>query len=151
MNNKRGFTLVEILVVIAIMGILMAIAIPAVTTWRENDRNKQVARDILAGLRQARSMAISQGEQIAVIFDPGTKTLSYDGTIIKTFPDHIVLESSKNSGQPIDPYAWSATEKIDTVFMPQGFCTDFLNARVNGNDRLTVFTPSLASGLARIK
>ena len=36
--NSKGFTLVELLAVIVIMGILMMVAIPAVTRTIENSR-----------------------------------------------------------------------------------------------------------------
>ena len=38
MNNRKGFTLVELLAVIVIMGILMMVAIPSVTRTIENSR-----------------------------------------------------------------------------------------------------------------
>ena len=38
MKNNKGFTLVELLAVIVIMGILMIVAIPAVTRTIENSR-----------------------------------------------------------------------------------------------------------------
>ena len=38
MNNKKGFTLIELLAVITIMGILMMVAIPAVSRTIENSR-----------------------------------------------------------------------------------------------------------------
>ena len=37
-RNNRGFTLVELLAVIVIMGILMMVAIPSVTRTIENSR-----------------------------------------------------------------------------------------------------------------
>ena len=50
-NNKHGFTLVEILLVVAIIGLLAAIAIPAFVTARTQSR-KNVC---IGGLRQINS------------------------------------------------------------------------------------------------
>ena len=41
MKNKKAFTLVELLAVIVIMGLLMAIAIPSITSSLERSKEKQ--------------------------------------------------------------------------------------------------------------
>ena len=40
--NKKGFTLVELLVVIVILGVIMSIAIPSITSSIERSKDKQI-------------------------------------------------------------------------------------------------------------
>jgi len=42
MNNRKGFTMVELLAVIVILGILMAISIPAVSRWVNRSKNENL-------------------------------------------------------------------------------------------------------------
>jgi type IV pilus assembly protein PilA len=44
-NNKKGFTLIELIVVIAILGILAAILIPRFTGFQEKARRTQIVTD----------------------------------------------------------------------------------------------------------
>ena len=44
--NKKGFTLIELMIVIAIIGILAAIAIPQFTNYRTKSYNSAAQADI---------------------------------------------------------------------------------------------------------
>jgi prepilin-type N-terminal cleavage/methylation domain-containing protein len=56
LKGKRGFTLVELVIVVAVIGILTAIAIPAYGTIQENAR-QSASKDGLNDLRQAIELA----------------------------------------------------------------------------------------------
>jgi prepilin-type N-terminal cleavage/methylation domain-containing protein len=67
---QQGFTLIELMIVIAILGILMAIAIPAYQDYTVRTRTAGCAAE-LAGLKQAVSQCIAD-TQTAVGCNAGT-------------------------------------------------------------------------------
>jgi type IV fimbrial biogenesis protein FimT len=67
-----GFTLVELLIVIAVTGILLAIATPSFMQWRQNLQYKEATDGLVAALRIARTSAISLNRQNRVEFKPST-------------------------------------------------------------------------------
>ncbi|MDP2110730.1 MAG: GspH/FimT family pseudopilin [Thiobacillus sp.] len=64
--NERGFTLVELLVVLAVGAILLAIAIPSYAFLVNSSRLAAVTNDLVTALHLARSEAIKRGIRVTV-------------------------------------------------------------------------------------
>jgi len=58
MNNYKGFTLIELMVTLAVAATLMAIATPATKLWQANARVSAMANSLAADIRKARGNAI---------------------------------------------------------------------------------------------
>jgi prepilin-type N-terminal cleavage/methylation domain-containing protein len=73
---RRGFTLIEIMVVVGIMAVVMAISIPFAYHALHRDAFNQTLRDIEEILANARAQAILQGSMAEVIIRKDTFSLS---------------------------------------------------------------------------
>lgn len=71
MRKKNGFTVVELLIVIALIGIISGIGIPNFLTWLPKYRLKGAARDLYSNLQLARVGAIKANKTWAIVFDEG--------------------------------------------------------------------------------
>jgi len=67
-TNQRGFTLIEVIIAMAIFAILAAIAVPSFNVWRQNAQFRSDARSVMGALQQARVQAVTRNEPITVDF-----------------------------------------------------------------------------------
>ncbi|QDQ26587.1 type II secretion system protein GspH [Chitinimonas arctica] len=59
-----GFTLIEVLIVLALIGVMTAIAVPSMARYVNNAKVSGAATEMLYGLRAARSQAMATGNVV---------------------------------------------------------------------------------------
>ncbi|MEZ5616533.1 MAG: GspH/FimT family pseudopilin [Rhodocyclaceae bacterium] len=70
--SARGFTLIELVISIAILGILVALGIPSFSEWIHNTQLRNAAESALNGLQIARSEAVRRNGYTQFILGPGS-------------------------------------------------------------------------------
>jgi type II secretion system protein H len=73
-TTTRGFSLVEVLVVIAILAVVLAIAAPNFTAYRDNTNLKEAARSISSDMQLAKQRAVSESRNYRINFSEAENT-----------------------------------------------------------------------------
>ena len=66
MKKNSGFTLLELIITVALVSIVMAIAIPSMTTFNQNDRLVTNINTMIGHLAYARSEAVKRSQQVSM-------------------------------------------------------------------------------------
>ncbi len=69
---QQGFTLIELMVTIALVAILMALAVPSFTTFQRNAELTSFSNNLIASVNAARSEGIKRGRNSMIVPANGT-------------------------------------------------------------------------------
>jgi len=71
-HQSRGFSLIELLIGLALIGILSVMAVPAYQFWIQNVQIRNAAEGVLNGLQLARAEAVRRNALVQLIFTTAT-------------------------------------------------------------------------------
>ena len=97
-SRTAGFTLLELLVVLAIAGMLMALVPAAVSAVVPGTKARVAAFDMASTLRDARNLAISQSTLVDVVFDLESASYAIADSNPTVLPRGMALVIQERSG-----------------------------------------------------
>lgn len=80
-QKQRGFSLIELIIGVAIIGILLSVGLPAFSLWVENTKTRTAAEAILNGLQLARTEAVRRNVGVRFNLTGTTASGSTDWTV----------------------------------------------------------------------
>ena len=130
--DKQGFTLLEMMTVIAILGILAAISTPNVIAWQQTAKLRGTTRDLMSDLSMARMHAVKHGAVVKALLQKSGYTLFIDvddddaagaGDNIlrsKKYPPGIVMQNTTFPGAKTAFHPSGAATPAGSVALDRG-------------------------------
>jgi len=97
MKQAKGFTIIELVVIIVIMGILATIAVPGFSRWLPNYRLRAAARDVFSNLQHAKLTAIKRHRTCAISFNQDIGGTVYDYVIYEDADSDLDYDSDAST------------------------------------------------------
>ena len=91
--NKKGVTLIELIVVFVIIAIGAVLMVPNLRPWMANYRLRSATRDITSTLRVAQMKAVSNNLVYRVSFDTGAKSYTLQRSTGGVYVDEGVAQT----------------------------------------------------------
>jgi type II secretion system protein H len=113
-----GYTMMELLFVMAIIAVMAAIMFPHMQSWKRSLETKKAARQIVGALRHTRSLAITTNREHRVDFEPEFKRYR----VMKgDLPNNSMHWSPTTTWIDVEGQSISMTATIDSIhFNPNG-------------------------------
>ncbi len=90
--RHAGVSLLELLIVLAIIGFVSAIAIPMLSGGVSNSELRSAARELAAGLRLARSEAVTQRRETFLVVDLAGRRFKVDRDEERSLPKNMEMK-----------------------------------------------------------
>lgn len=129
-RGSRGFTLLEVMVVLTILALALALVVPALTRGLSPSLN-DVARDISIGIRQARTAALAAQQAAVFRVDLNRHTYVAHSGETKSIPGEIAVKAQVASSEV-------AARTAAFRFFPDGSSTGGALLLTQGSETLAV-------------
>lgn len=71
-KGEKGFSLIELMIAIALLALVLALGMPGYKSWMQNTRIRNAAESMLNGLQVARMEAVQRNHSVKFVLTTGT-------------------------------------------------------------------------------
>lgn len=129
MRKQHGFTLIELMIAVALFGLLLSMAVPALDQFTTNARQTSAINDFVGSMHMARSTAVTTNARVTVCASSNQRTCE-----AVPWDEGWIVFSDRNNNQLVDgnDAIVSASQGNDSLAISSGEFGLALQYRPNG-------------------
>lgn len=144
-NRQAAFTLIELMITVAVLGVLLGLGVPAFRVWMQNTQVRNAADAILNGVQLARAEAVRRNQNVEFALGNGAEWTVAQASPRVNIQSRVAEEGQTDKAQ-IDTQPGGATI---VTYSPLGGVTTNLDAS-NTLRRIDIQAPSAPAGVRRL-
>jgi type IV fimbrial biogenesis protein FimT len=125
-RRQRGFTLMELMTAIAVLGVLTAVAVPSFTNMINRNRLASQSNELLGAIRYARTEAIRSNGRVTFCGADSADAATTDECAEGVQPYWVVIGSAGGAEQQLRSFAVKEPLQISTDLEQISFSADGL-------------------------
>ena len=143
---NRAFTLIEVMIVVAIIGVVMAMGIPSIVNSVRKEGMRKAVSDLTEACTEARAAAILSGNKSTLMIRPMDGTISA-GKFSATIPDNVGIEMlNVNFGEEL-----REAEQASVNFYPNGTSDEFTIVLSSNEQEAQKISLEVVTGLVNVE
>lgn len=152
-RDERGFSMMEMMIVLVLIGLMASLAVPSWLEQMPRLETQAEVREVVAKMREARSLAISRKEPTGLSFNGGngTWTVFLDNNPADNV--HSSSDSAMSTGSLGTRVlvSYNGFNNQDVVFNPDGSAVQSGAVCLNAEDNSAVYTVDVLASTGRVR
>ncbi|MBF0224253.1 MAG: GspH/FimT family pseudopilin [Desulfobacterales bacterium] len=94
-KNVKGFTIMELMIVVTIIGVTAALVLPNFRIWKENSELGNAARELMTNINVAKMRAVKIGRNCVVGFDMQISGVQYNYVLFEDMDNDMEYDAGE--------------------------------------------------------